>query len=132
MDCQNKKMELEDAVGELEATAQQQLRGLANQSEAAIEAAQDKLSLAYGKVQTHQHFVKGLANDLVRRVGQTRSQLKDILARRDEEEQIQRQSQNQSHGNASLQKAQSLARNILNLSQSDLDDIMSADGDSIA
>ncbi|XP_069137975.1 centlein-like isoform X2 [Argopecten irradians] len=132
MDCQNKKMELEDAVRELEATAQQQLRGLANQSEAAIEAAQDKLSVAYGKIQIYQQFVKGLANDLVRRVGQTRSQLKDILARKEEEEQIQRQLQNQSHGNASLQKAQSLARDILNLSQSDLDDIMSADGDSIA
>ncbi|XP_033750064.1 centlein-like isoform X2 [Pecten maximus] len=132
MDCQNKKMELEDAVRELEATAQQQLRGLANQSEAAIEAAQDKLSLAYGKIQIYQQFVKGLANDLVRRVGQTRSHLKDILIRKEEEELIQRQIQNQSHGNASLQKAQSLARDILNLSQSDLDDIMSADGDSIA
>ncbi|XP_060068888.1 centlein-like [Ylistrum balloti] len=132
MDCQNKKMELEDAVRELEATAQQQLRGLANQSEAAIEAAQDKLGVAYGKVQIYQQFVKGLANDLVRRIGQTRSQLKDIQVRKEEEEQIQRQIQNQSHGNASLQKAQSLARNILNLSQSDLDDIMSADGDSIA
>jgi hypothetical protein len=31
--------------------------------------------------------------------------------------------------NSSLQKAQSLAKNILNLSQSDIDEIMSADGD---
>ena len=31
---------------------------------------------------------------------------------------------------ASMQKAQDLAKNILNLSQSDLDEIMSADGES--
>ena len=31
--------------------------------------------------------------------------------------------------NASMQRAQTLAKDILNLSQSDLDDIMSADGD---
>jgi hypothetical protein len=51
-------MELESAVGELEKTAQQQLRGLASQSEVAIEAAQRKLSEAYYTIQQYQQFVK--------------------------------------------------------------------------
>lgn len=51
-------MELESAVGELEKTAQQQLRGLASQSETAIEAAQKKLSEAYYAIQQYQLFVK--------------------------------------------------------------------------
>ena len=58
MDSQAKNLDLEAAVTELENTAQQQLRGLASQSEAAIEAAQDKLSHAYRMVQMYQQFVK--------------------------------------------------------------------------
>jgi len=58
MDTQNKKMELESAVGELENTAQQQLRGLATQSEIAIEAAQEKLTNAYRLIQNYQQFIK--------------------------------------------------------------------------
>ena len=34
-------------------------------------------------------------------------------------------------GQASMKKAQNLAKDILNLSQSDLDEIMSADGDTV-
>lgn len=51
-------MELESAVAELEKTAQQQLRGLASQSEVAIEAAQKKLAEAYYTIQQYQLFVK--------------------------------------------------------------------------
>lgn len=58
MDTQNKKMELESAVGELENTAQQQLKGLATQSEMAIEAAQEKLTSAYSQIQNYQQFIK--------------------------------------------------------------------------
>lgn len=58
MDCQNKKMELETSVTELERTAQQQMRSLAHHSEQAIEAAQDKLKLTYNQLQQYQQFIK--------------------------------------------------------------------------
>lgn len=121
IDTQNKKMELESAVGELENTAQQQLRGLATQSEMAIEAAQEKLTNAYRQIQNYQQFIKSLGHDLVKKTSRTRSEVRESLNRRERD--VNREA------NSSLQKAQSLAKNILNLSQSDIDDIMSADGD---
>ena len=42
---------------------------------------------------------------------------------------IRREQAIQHKADSSLQRAQSLAKNILNLSQSDIEDIMSADGD---
>ncbi|CAG2191183.1 CNTLN [Mytilus edulis] len=121
IDTQNKKMELESSVGELENTAQQQLRGLASQSEMAIEAAQDKLTNAYRQIQNYQQFIKSLGHDLIKKTSRTRSEARESLNKRERD--INREA------NSSLQKAQSLAKNILNLSQSDIDDIMSADGD---
>ena len=176
-------MELESAVGDLEKTAQQQLRGLASQSEAAIEAAQDKLSSAYYTIQQYQHFVKvrfvgikdiletaayytfkfsepmlsfldilseslfitsylgklqislavipnfcvfqSLGRELIKKINQGRVQVKEIQAHHD-----QIKSASEMERSASMQKAQAMAKDILNLSQSDLDDIMSADGDS--
>ena len=58
MESQTRRMELESAVADLEKTAQQQLRGLASQSEVAIEAAQKKLAEAYYTIQQYQLFVK--------------------------------------------------------------------------
>ncbi|CAC5388803.1 CNTLN [Mytilus coruscus] len=121
IDTQNKKMELESSVGELENTAQQQLRGLATQSEMAIEAAQDKLTNAYRQIQNYQQFIKSLGHDLIKKTSRTRSEARESLNKRERD--VNREA------NSSLQKAQSLAKNILNLSQSDIDDIMSADGD---
>lgn len=123
MDTQNKKMELESAVGELESTAQQQLRGLATQSEIAIEAAQDKLTNAYRQIQNYQQFIKSLGHEVVKKTSRTRSEVREALNQRE------RDVSREAKVNSSLQKAQSLAKNILNLSQSDIDEIMSADGD---
>ncbi|XP_061172760.1 centlein-like isoform X2 [Saccostrea echinata] len=122
LESQTRRMELESAVGDLENTAQQQLRGLAAQSEAAIEAAQRKLSEAYYTIQQYQQFVKSLGHELIKRLNQSRFHLKETLSHREKESQ-------QSQVNASLQRAQAMAKDILNLSQSDLEDIMSADGD---
>lgn len=122
IESQTRRMELESAVGELEKTAQQQLRGLANQSETAIEAAQKKLSEAYYGIQQYQLFVKSLGQELIKRLNQSRFHLKETLSHREKESK-------QSQANASLQRAQAMAKDILNLSQSDLEDIMSADGD---
>ena len=57
----------------------------------------------------------------MKKTSRTRSEVREALNRRDRD--VKREA------NSSLQKAQSLAKNILNLSQSDIDDIMSADGD---
>lgn len=122
IESQTRRMELESAVGELEKTAQQQLRGLASQSETAIEAAQKKLSEAYYAIQQYQLFVKSLGQELIKRLNQSRFHLKETLSHREKESK-------QSQANASLQRAQAMAKDILNLSQSDLEDIMSADGD---
>lgn len=122
IESQTRRMELESAVGELEKTAQQQLRGLASQSETAIEAAQKKLSEAYYAIQQYQLFVKSLCQELIKRLNQSRFHLKETLSHREKESK-------QSQVNASLQRAQAMAKDILNLSQSDLEDIMSADGD---
>lgn len=122
IESQTRRMELESAMGELEKTAQQQLRGLASQSETAIEAAQKKLSEAYYAIQQYQLFVKSLGQELIKRLNQSRFHLKETLSHREKESK-------QSQANASLQRAQAMAKDILNLSQSDLEDIMSADGD---
>ncbi|XP_071116953.1 centlein-like isoform X2 [Haliotis cracherodii] len=112
--------QLEEALAELEKTAKQQLHGLATQSEAAIDAAQEQLTNSHTRIQQYQLFVKALGKELVLRVEHTRGQVKDYLVRREKHTQPV---------DFSLQKAQDVAKNILNLSQSDLEDIMSADGD---
>ncbi|XP_078314119.1 centlein-like isoform X3 [Crassostrea virginica] len=122
MESQTRRMELESAVAELEKTAQQQLRGLASQSEVAIEAAQKKLAEAYYTIQQYQLFVKSFGQELIKRLNQARFHLKETLSHREKESR-------QSQANASLQRAQAMAKDILNLSQSDLEEIMSADGD---
>ncbi|XP_056021227.1 centlein-like isoform X3 [Ostrea edulis] len=123
VESQTRRMELESAVGELEKTAQQQLRGLASQSEVAIEAAQRKLSEAYYTIEQYQQFVKCLGQEFIKRLNQSRFHLKETLSHREKDIR-------QSQANASLQKAQAMAKDILNLSQSDLEEIMSADGES--
>ena len=55
---------------------------------------------------------------------QTRHHVQEALSKQEAEVSV-----DHSSGNASLQKAQSLAKNILNLSQSDMDDIMSCNGE---
>ncbi|XP_046552812.1 centlein-like [Haliotis rubra] len=115
-----KSGELEEALAELEKTAKQQLHDLATQSEAAIDAAQEQLTNSHTRIQQYQLFVKALGKELVLRVERTRVQVKEHLIR---------QEKNTQPVDFSLQKAQDVAKNILNLSQSDLEDIMSADGD---
>ncbi|XP_041369581.1 centlein-like isoform X2 [Gigantopelta aegis] len=119
-DCRAKCSELESAISELEHVTKQQLQGLVSQSEAAIETAHEKLATLQSRILQYEQFVKMLGNELLRNVQHTREQLKQTLAKKKREA---------VPVDSSLQKAQSVARNILNLSQSDIDDIMSADGD---
>ena len=66
------------------------------------------------------HYFQSLSQEIVRRTQQTRTSMK--------EESLKKSGADNS--TMSMQKAQDLAKNILNLSQSDLDEIMSADGES--
>ena len=65
------------------------------------------------------HLLQNLAQEILRRTQQTRSGLIEVENRKT----------NADKTNASMQRAQDLAKDILNLSQSDLDEIMSADGE---
>lgn len=67
-------------------------------------------------------FHQSFGQELIKRLNQARFHLKETLSHREKESR-------QSHANASLQRAQAMAKDILNLSQSDLEEIMSADGD---
>ncbi|CAL1548696.1 unnamed protein product, partial [Lymnaea stagnalis] len=114
------RMALESALSDLESSAQQQLHGLASQSEAAIDTAREKLTVAQTRLLQFHSAIKILATELVNRTERARSKLKEA---------IMAQERRQRDDDPSLQKAQDKAKDILNLSQSDLDDIMSADGD---
>lgn len=57
-ELQAKSRSLQSTVAVVEKTAKQQLTSLANQSEAAIDMAQDKLLQAGGKLQEYSKFVK--------------------------------------------------------------------------
>jgi hypothetical protein len=64
-----------------------------------------------------------LGQEFIKRLNQSRFHLKETLSHREKDIR-------QGQANASLQKAQAMAKDILNLSQSDIEDIMSADGES--
>ncbi|XP_053405282.1 centlein-like isoform X2 [Mercenaria mercenaria] len=119
VDSQMKKQELETSLSDMEKLATQQMKSLARESEEALETAKDKLREIHEILQAYQRFVRNLAQEIVRRTQQTRLTVK---------EQDQRKS-GTDKSNASMQRAQNLAKDILNLSQSDLDEIMSADGE---
>ena len=71
-----------------------------------------------------------LCSELLDRVTRTRGQLQEAAAVAAMREEQMRAAQDSD--SASLRRAQDTARDILNISQSDLDDIMSADGDHVA
>lgn len=68
-----------------------------------------------------------LCTELLDRVSRARGQLREAAAVAAAKEEQARAAQDSD--TASLKRAQDTARDILNISQSDLDDIMSADGD---
>ncbi|XP_052279031.1 centlein-like isoform X2 [Dreissena polymorpha] len=119
LESQSRRQEAETSLVTMETLATQQMKSLARESEDALETAKDKLREIHEILQAYQRFVRNLAGEIVRRTQQTRADLRDQETRRGVSD----------RENASLRAAQDLARDILNLSQSDLDEIMSADGD---
>ncbi|XP_078252995.1 centlein isoform X2 [Rhinoraja longicauda] len=114
-DLKTKVVEAESAMAELETTASQQMHGLAMQSEQALETVQKKLTLANGRVEEFVSFVKALASELCREVQNRRTYLKRAKMKRFCHEGLSKES---------FDKAQSVAASILNISQSDLEDLL--------
>nr|XP_033776430.1 centlein isoform X2 [Geotrypetes seraphini] len=114
-DLESKITEAESAITELESTASQQLHGLAIQSGQAMEGIQKKLLYANNIIEEFVKFVKALAKELQCDISTIRLQIK--------------QARKFIEGNKGLSKdcvhrAQSLAASILNISETDLEEIL--------
>ncbi|KAK3776074.1 hypothetical protein RRG08_046741 [Elysia crispata] len=120
LESNSKRSALESALSELEASAQQQLHGLATQSEAAIDAAREKLTAAQTRLTQFHSMVKILSKEVISRTERARTKMREAKADL---------GRSQREGDPALQRAANKARDILNLSNSDMDDILSADGD---
>ncbi|XP_075450998.1 centlein isoform X2 [Ascaphus truei] len=114
-DLESKVTEAESAMSELETTASQQLHGLAVQSEQALEVMQNKLLHANRRADELVTFVKSLAKELQLNICDIRSQIR--------QRRIMQES-NKGPSKESVHRAQSLAASILNISRTDLDEIL--------
>nr|XP_025743692.1 centlein [Callorhinus ursinus] len=110
----SKVSETESAMAEIETAASKHLQGLALQSEQALEGAQKKLVLASEKVEEFTIFVKALVKELQSDVHEVRQQIREFRKMR----------KNRDARKTSTHKAQTLAASILNISRSDLEEIM--------
>ncbi|GAB1288610.1 Centlein [Apodemus speciosus] len=110
----SKLNDTETAMAQIETAASEQLRGLALQSEQVLEGAQKKLQFANGKIEEFTIFVKALVNELQSDVHGTRHQIREL-----------KKMQKSRHAcKTSTHKAQTLAASILNISRSDLEEIL--------
>ncbi|XP_077331361.1 centlein isoform X2 [Lithobates pipiens] len=114
-DLEGKMVEAERAMSELEVAAKQQLHNLAMQSEQAMEVIQNKLLHGNRKIGEFETFIKGLATELHKDVCEMRTHIRQAKL-------LQESSSGPSKH--SVHKAQSLAASILNISHSDLSDIL--------
>ncbi|XP_061281207.1 centlein isoform X5 [Bos javanicus] len=106
--------ETESAMAEIETAASKHLQGLAMQSEQALEGAQKKLLLASEKVEEFTIFVKALVRELQNDVYLIRRQIREL----------KKMQKNRDACKTSTHKAQTLAASILNISRSDLEEIL--------
>ncbi|XP_033029605.1 centlein isoform X2 [Lacerta agilis] len=117
-----KMAEAECAMTELETTASQQLHGLAKQSEQALEVLQKKLMMSNDKVEEFVTFVKSLATEL-------QSSVKEMRTRIRCSKKMQENKKCNSVSKASVHRAQHVAASILNISKTDLDNLLDVEDD---
>ncbi|XP_034266385.1 centlein isoform X3 [Pantherophis guttatus] len=113
-----KMAETEYTMTELETTASQQLHSLARQSEQALEMVQKKLIMSNEKVEEFITFVKSLATELQHNVKEMRTRIRCTKKMQEDKK---------CGGNISkesVHRAQTLAASILNISKTDLDEIL--------
>nr|XP_038966679.1 centlein isoform X4 [Rattus norvegicus] len=110
----SKLNDTETAMAQIKSAASEQLQGLALQSEQVLEGTQKKLLLANEKIEEFTVFVQALVNELQSDAHRTRQQVREL-----------RQTQKSRHAcKTSTHKAQTLAASILNISRSDLEEIL--------
>uniref|UniRef100_A0A8C8RR65 Centlein n=1 Tax=Pelusios castaneus TaxID=367368 RepID=A0A8C8RR65_9SAUR len=119
---EGKIIEAECAMTELETTASQQLHGLAKQSGQALEVVQKKLLLANDKAEEFITFVKALTRELQHNVQEMRMRIRHA-------KKIQEEKENKYLSKESVHRAQSLAASILNISKTDLAEMLDTDDD---
>ncbi|XP_039726688.1 centlein isoform X2 [Pteropus medius] len=106
--------ETESAMAEIETAASKHLQGLALQSEQALEGAQKKLMLTNEKIEEFTKFVKALVKELQIDVHVIRRQIREF----------KKMQRSKDACKTSAHKAQTLAASILNISRSDLEEIL--------
>lgn len=113
-----KQHQLKLAITEMEKTAQEHIYSLASESEVAISVTQQKLVEAHNKLEHFHRFIKTLSRELVLRTDQTKAMVKRAEMKKLRQEKP---------SPMSMQKAKTLAKDILNISDAEMDDIMKAD-----
>ncbi|NXK55741.1 CNTLN protein, partial [Chauna torquata] len=116
---ESKMIETECAMTELETAASQQLHGLAKQSGQALETVQKKLLLASDRVEQFMTFVKALTRELQHSVQELRIKIKQ--AKKKEEVRACKKGLSQ--------ESVQLAASILNVSTTDLEEILEVEDD---
>ncbi|KAM6037025.1 centlein [Theristicus caerulescens] len=116
---ESKMIETECAMTELETTASQQLHGLAKQSEQALETVQKKLLLTNDKVEEFMTFVKALTRELQHSVQELRTKIK----------QAKKMGEVRACKKGLSQESVQLAASILNVSTTDLEEILEVEDD---
>ncbi|XP_050768577.1 centlein [Gymnogyps californianus] len=116
---ESKMIETECAMTELETTASQQLHGLAKQSGQALETVQKKLLLTNDKVEEFMTFVKALTRELQHSVQELRTKIK----------QAKKMGEVRACKKCLSQESVQLAASILNVSTTDLEDILEVEDD---
>ncbi|XP_055973313.1 centlein isoform X2 [Sorex fumeus] len=106
--------ETESTVSELETAATKHLKELALQSEQVLEGTQKKLMLANDKVEEFTIFVKALVKELQNDVYEIRRNIKELKKKQKKRDAYK----------IATHKAQTLAASILNISRSDLEEIL--------
>ncbi|XP_009889817.1 PREDICTED: centlein [Charadrius vociferus] len=116
---ESKMIETEYAMTELEATASRQLHGLAKQTGQALETVQKKLLLTNDKVEEFMTFVKALTRELQQSVQELRTKIK----------QAKKMGEVRACKKGLSQESVQLAASILNVSTTDLEEILEVEDD---
>ncbi|XP_069632857.1 centlein isoform X4 [Haliaeetus albicilla] len=116
---ESKMIETECAMTELETTASQQLHGLAKQSGHALETLQKKLLLTNDKIEEFMTFVKALTRELQHSVQELRTKIK----------QAKKMGEVRARKKSLSQESVQLAASILNVSTTDLEEILEVEDD---
>ncbi|KAM4603348.1 centlein [Polymixia lowei] len=113
----------ERAMAELEQTATRQMEGLTQQSSQALDTLQRRLGLAYSQLEQLHAFIKALASEMLRDVQEVKQQ----LMKRRRWRKASAVAEKGGLTAKSMIKAKSIAASILNMSESDLADMMDTD-----